>query len=327
MDKIRWGILGAGRISSWFSTGLAACPEAEKYAVGSSSQEKADDFCRKNGWARGYASYEALLADPAVDAVYIGTPVRYHYEWAKKALEAGKPVLCEKAFTTNAAQAEALCALAREKGLFLMEAVWTKCLPVYRRTRQWLSEGLFGEIQAVDLRFYSKGQRGHRILNPEIAGGALLDLGIYPIMYACTFLGYAPSQIETCAILDPTGVDNMSSIVLRYPGGRFANITTGLAPERIYGAYVQGTKGRLLIEGENFIQATHAEVRGWDGTTIAACDGPFRANGYEFEAEEVMRCLHAGLTESPLAPLEESLAVMRIADECRRQWGLHYRFE
>ena len=197
-QKIRIGVIGAGRMAGWFSEGLTVVTDAVRYAVGSRSEEKAQEFADRYGYEKAYGSYEAVLQDPEVDLVYIATPIREHYANIRAALEAGKPVLCEKSLTVNAAQAEEVVALARSKGLFLMEAVWTLCQPVYRKIREWASEGLLGEIQAADGCFYTAAGKGHRLYNAETGGGALLDLGFYPVTYACSFLGMHPEQ--TCRI-------------------------------------------------------------------------------------------------------------------------------
>ena len=213
-QKIRIGVIGAGRMAGWFSEGLTVVTDAVRYAVGSRSEEKAQEFADRYGYEKAYGSYEAVLQDPEVDLVYIATPIREHYANIRAALEAGKPVLCEKSLTVNAAQAEEVVALARSKGLFLMEAVWTLCQPVYRKIREWASEGLLGEIQAADGCFYTAAGKGHRLYNAETGGGALLDLGFYPVTYACSFLGMHPEQILSHTIIGAAGVDYIDSIVL-----------------------------------------------------------------------------------------------------------------
>lgn len=328
MKKINWGILGAGRMSGWFSEALAALPEeACLYAVASRSEEKAQGFAEKYGYQKAYGSYEAILRDPAVDVIYIGTPVKEHFHHIVMCLEAGKPVLCEKSLTVNAAQAKEAVRLAREKKLFLMEAVWTKCQPVFLKIQEWLKSGLLGEVKAADIRFYTKAGRSHRLFRHETAGGAFLDLGCYPVMYANALFGSAPVSVQSHTIMAEERVDMMDSIVLSYAGGGFAHLSCGLGTEKVASLYVMGTKGRILIQDEFFFQAQKAEVIGYDNEVLASFEGPFLKNGYEFEALDVMRCLREGRTESELVRPDDSIAVMEILDQCRENAGFRFDFE
>lgn len=327
MKQIKWGIMGAGRISGWFSTALSALPDADRYAVGSRDLAKGQRFAQEYGFKKVYGSYEELVQDPDVDIIYIGTPIRYHYDALLLALHAGKHVLCEKAFTVNAAQANEVCALAREKNLFLMEAMWTKCQPAYRKMLTWIRDGLIGDIQSVEARFFTKSGNGHRLFRHEIAGGALLDLGIYPLTAACDILGYQPEKVISCAALGKERIDYSSSTLLTYPNGAYASVSSGLGLSKMISLFIIGTKGRICIEKEPFFQAEHVEAWGYDDTLLDSFDGKFMKNGYEFEAIEVMDCLRHGKTESDLAPLHETLATMALMDKMRAQWGMKYDFE
>ncbi len=325
--QIKWGYMGAGRIASWFAEGMAAAKEAVLYAIGSRTLEKAKGFAEAYNVEKAYGSYEELVADPEVDIIYIAVPVRYHYECIKLAFDAGKNVLAEKSITVNASQARELMGLAKEKNLFFMEAMWTKCQPVYLKIQEWIQTGLLGEIRAVDARFYTKAGTGHRLFQHDLAGGALLDLGIYPITYACAVLGYAPKSIRCNGMVGSENVDYLDSIVLEYENGAFANLTCGLGNEKMTGLYIQGTKGRIRLEEETFFQAAKAEAYDMDNQAIAVFESPFLKNGYEYEAMEVMECLRQGKKESEKVPMTETLAVMEIMDECRRQIGLKFDFE
>lgn len=327
MKKIRWGLMGAGRISGWFATALAAAQGAEKYAIASRTLEKGQEFAEKYGFEKAYGSYEEMLADPKVDVVYIGTPVREHFGHIMMCLNAGKHVLCEKSLTVNAEQAKRAAALAREKKLFFMEAMWTKCQPVFRQIKQWVAEGLLGEVQAVDIRFYTQSGKGHRLYKHELAGGALLDLGYYPVTYACELLGYQPKKIQNHAIIGAQNVDYLDSVVLEYEAGRFAHLSCGLGAEKMVSLYILGTKGRISMQEEYFFQAQKAELVNFDNEVIASCEIPFLQNGYEYEAMEVMECLEKGLTESDKVKLDDTVAVMEILDICRKQIGFKYDFE
>lgn len=352
--KIKIGVIGAGRMAGWFSEGLTVVEDAVRYAVGSRTLEKAQAFADKFGYEKAYGSYDEILQDPAVDLVYIATPIREHYDNIKAALEADKPVLCEKSLTVNAAQAEEVVALARSKGLFLMEAMWTRCQPVYRRIKEWVDSGLLGEIKAADGCFYTAAGKGHRLYNAATGGGALLDLGFYPVTYACSFLGMKPDQIHSHTIMgtkpvknemqaskdnaaasaqpgtgktDDAPVDFIDSIVLTYANGGFAHLSTGLGEKKRATMYLMGTKGRVTLQEDLFFQAQQAQAVSFDNEVLASIDEPFLKNGYEYEAIEAVRCLQEGRTESELVPLDDSVAVMRILDTCRANAGFKFPFE
>ena len=326
-QKIRWGYMGAGRIAGWFATGMSVLEDAQLYAIASRTLEKAEKFAKEYGFDKAYGSYEEMLQDPEVDIVYVATPVAEHYRCVKMCLEAGKNVLCEKALTVNAAQAEELVKMAREKNLFFMEAAWSKCHPVFLKIKEWISSGLLGEIQSVEARFYTLAGEGHRLYKRELAGGALLDLGFYPIMYACAFMGHEPKRIISHMAIGEKNVDYLDSVILEYEGGKFAHLSSGLGCERSISAYILGTKGRILLQDEFFFQATKVTAYDFDNHVLATFEGPFLKNGYEFEALEAMECLRAGKTESEKVPLDETLAIMKILDTCRENAGFRYDFE
>lgn len=325
--KIRWGFMGAGRIAGWFATGMSVLEDAERYAIASRTLEKGERFAREYGFSRAYGSYEEMLKDPDVDIVYVATPVAEHYSCVKRCLEAGKNVLCEKALTVNAVQAAELVEMAREKNLFFMEAAWTKCQPVFLKVKEWVESGLIGDIQGMDVRFYTKAGEGHRLYSHELAGGALLDLGFYPVMYACALMGHDPKQIISHMAIGEKRVDYLDSIILEYEGGGFAHLSCGLGCDKEVSAYISGTKGRIAIRDEFFFQATKVTAYDFDNNVLAEFEGPFLQNGYEFEAIEAMECLRAGLKESKKVPLDETLAVMKILDICRKNAGFQYDFE
>lgn len=325
--KIRWGYMGAGRIAGWFATGMSVLEDAELYAIASRTLEKGENFAKEYGFTKAYGSYDEMLNDSKVDIVYVATPVAEHYSCVKKCFEAGKHVLCEKSLTVNAAQAMELIAMGREKNLFFMEAAWTKCQPVFLKIKEWVESGLIGEVQGIDACFYTLAGEGHRLYKHELAGGALLDLGFYPVMYACTMMGHEPKRIISHTIMGEKRVDYLDSIVLEYEDGRFAHLSCGLGPERRVSAYILGTKGRISLNDEFFFQATKVTAYDFDNRVLAEFDGPFLKNGYEFEAIEAMECLRAGLKESPKIPLDDTLAVLKILDVCRENAGFRYDFE
>ena len=325
--EIRWGLMGTGRIAGWFAKALTVADGAVCYAAASRTKEKAEAFAGEFGFARAYGSYEELLKDDAVDVVYIATPVREHYHNIKMCLEAGKHVLCEKSLTVNGAQAREVVALAREKQLFFMEAMWTKCQPVFKAIRQWVNDGVIGEVRAVDTSFYTATGTNHRLYRHELAGGALLDLGYYPVTCACAFLGYHPTAVQSHSVIGNGNVDYLDSIILEYENGSFAHLSTGLGAEKTAGLYILGTKGRISVHDEFFFQAQRAQAVDFGNNVLASCEEPFLMNGYEYEAMEVMDCIRDGKTYSELVTLDDTVAVMDILDQCRAKAGFRYSFE
>ncbi len=320
-SPVRWGILGTGRIARIFCHTLQALPQAEIYAVGSRSQEKAESFGREQGAAVHYGSHAEFVNDEKIDIVYVATPIGSHYGDVKRCLLAGKHVLCEKAFTRTSEEAQELYALAKERNLFLMEAMWTKCQPVYRKIMEWKRDGMFGKIQGVEARFYTCATKDHRLMKDKNQGGALLDLTIYPMMYACSLLGYEPKHISAMAVKGKDEVDVMDSIQFSYSDGSFASLTGGLACQRQVSLYIHGTKGRVLLEQEHFYKAQKASLIDWDNQPIEEFDGAFSVDGYEYEAIEAMECIRRGRTGSALAPIEETLKLISLMEECKKQWS------
>lgn len=323
---IKWGIMAAGSIAESFAGDLAHAKNGEAYAIGSRNLEKAEAFAAKFGIPKAYGSYEELVADPDVDAVYVATPHPYHKENVMTALRAGKAVLCEKPFTVNASELEELVAYARERKLFLMEAMWTRFLPVIRRVREWLAAGRIGEVRLVkaDFGFDAGWNPAGRLLNPELGGGALLDAGIYPISFASMVLGPHPQSVQSSAHLGATGVDEHFSVLLTYGNGAIASLNGAVRLAIGNDAYIHGTNGKIYVPG--FLNATSATlyVDGEEPETVRD-DRVFK--GYTYEAEAVGQALHAGLTESSDISLDESLSILRLMDQIRGQWGLKYPFE
>jgi predicted dehydrogenase len=319
----RWGILGTGWIASLFATDLALLPDARLVAVGSRTQARADEFSLEFGGVRGYPTYAELVADPEVDAVYVASPHPSHHEDVLLAIEAGKAVICEKPFTLNAAQARELVDAARARGTFLMEAMWTRFLPHMVRVRELLAAGAVGEVRAVyaDHGQWFERNREHRLFAPDLGGGALLDLGVYPISFASMVLG-TPSRVT--AVSDPafTGVDGQTSILLQHNGGAHAVLTCTLEAASPVTATIVGTDARIEIDRTWYAPTTFRLVTR-DGAVTEYAE-PCAPRGMQHEAAEVTRCLRAGLLESPLMPLDETVAIMATMDEARAQIGLTY---
>jgi predicted dehydrogenase len=321
--KIRWGILGTGNIAKTFATGLSVLPDAELVAVGSRSTEAAAAFGERFDVPRRHDSYEALASDPQVDVVYVATPHSMHKQNSALCLEAGKAVLCEKPFTLNAAEAAELIGLARERGLFLMEAMWTRFLPAMSRVRQLLADRAIGEprMLTADFGFRTRVNPQGRLFDPALGGGALLDVGIYPVSLASMVFG-TPARVTSMAELGETGVDEQAAIILGYKGGQLALLSTAIRTNTPQVAYIMGTDGMLKIHRQSWRPTTL--TLGAAGEEPQLIEEPYTGNGYNYEATEVMRCLREGRTESALMPLDETLAIMRTLDELRGQWGLRY---
>jgi predicted dehydrogenase len=323
MKTIRWGILGLGTIAKAFVTGLRAIPDAEVVAVGSRSADKARTFAAEYGVARAHGSYAELAGDPAVDVIYIATPHPMHVAEVELCLSAGKAVLCEKPMGVNAKHVERMIRIARDKKIFLMEAMWTRFLPLMVQVRTWLKEGAIGEPRqvAADFGFRGPWEPEGRLLNRNFAGGGLLDVGIYPIAFAAMVFGAKPSHISGFAHVGQTGVDEQAAMIVGYPDGGSASLRCGIQTQTAQQARIDGTAGSIIIHGE-FWKGTSATLLSAARNETVDCS--FIGNGYEYEAIEVGRCLRAGLTESPTVSLDESLAIIRILDELRRQCGITY---
>jgi predicted dehydrogenase len=324
MSSVRWGVVGTGGIASRFVRDLRLLPDATVLAVGSRRQVTADEFAREHDVPRAHSSYDALVADDEVDAVYVATPHPGHHGAALLAIEAGKAVLVEKPFTLNAAEAADLVAAARTRGVFLMEAMWTRFLPHMARVRELLASGALGEVRAVTAEHgqWFAPDPSHRLFAPELGGGALLDLGIYPVSFTSMVLG-TPSRVT--AVSEPafTGVDATTSLLLEHDDGAHGVVTTTLAAVGANAASVVGTEARIEIE-RVWYSPTSFTLVGRDGTVLERFDEPHEGHGLRHQAAEVGRCLREGRLESEVMPLDESVAIMRTLDEVRRQIGLTY---
>ncbi|SEF15756.1 Gfo/Idh/MocA family protein [Jiangella alba] len=325
MTRTRWGIIGTGGIAAAFARDLQVVDDAEVVAVGSRSDESASDFAGRLDVARSYGSYEKLVDDPDVDVVYVATPQTAHAANVRLALEAGKPVLCEKPFTVNAAEARDLVELARERGLFLMEAMWTRFLPHFRRIDELLRAGALGEITTVvaDHGQAIPADPGHRLQRADLAGGALLDLGIYPVSLASYVLG-RPDGVSAAGTLSARGVDAQTSAVFTYASGAHAVVTTTLRARTANRAVITGTEARIEIDDVWYAPTSFSLLR--PGAEPERFE-PATGGGLRHQAVEVGRLLRDGATESDVMPLDETVAIMATLDEIRRQIGLRFPTE
>jgi predicted dehydrogenase len=258
-----------------------------------------------------------------VDAIYVATPHSCHLENTVLALTAGKAVLCEKPFTINAREAEQAVAFARVKKLFLMEAMWTRCFPLMEKLRELLAGKTIGEVRMLtaDFGFRAEYHEEERLFNPVTSGGALLDVGVYPISLASMIFG-APTRIASHAQLGPTGVDEEAAIILSHAQGQLAVLSTAIRLETPQEAIIMGTAGRIRVHSPWWRPTAMTISR--EGRSDELMEFPFAGNGYQFEAAEFMGCLRTGKLESRLMPLDETLSIMRTLDAIRAQWGLRY---
>jgi predicted dehydrogenase len=320
---IRWGILGTGAIAAAFATALRQVTDATLFAVGSRSQTSADDFAQTHDVGRAFASYAELAADPDVDVVYIASPHTAHFEHTMLCLGAGKHVLCEKPFALNSTQTEQMVALAKHNGLFLMEAMWMRFIPLIIELRRRVDAGEIGPVRMIQADFGFRAPRNphSRLFNPELAGGALLDLGIYPLAFSALLLG-APTEITSLANIGTTGVDEQSAYVLKHEGGELSVLASALRTQTSMSAWVYGTDGRIHLPKQFWRAKEMVLYR--NEMEPESIHLPYTGNGYQFEAQEVVDCLRAGKTESEIMPLRDSEALMGTMDTIRRQWGLTY---
>ena len=322
-DKVRWGILGTGKIARAFATALQDVPDAVLAGVASRSRDKAEAFAAEFHAGAAYGSYEALAAASSIDLVYVATPHPQHLDNALLALGAGKGVLVEKPFTMNAREAGTVIAAARAKGLFLMEAMWTRFMPALAEVKRLIAAGEIGEVRQVvaDFGFTATFGPEHRVFNPELGGGALLDLGIYPLSIAASLLGPVV-DVKAQATLGPTGVDVQTGFTLKHAGGAMSVCSCSFLARTPGELTVSGARGHIRMN-TMFHRARSITVALEDGST-RTIDTPYLGNGYVHEAIEAQRCWRDGLLESPGMTHDETLALMRVMDEIRRQIGLHY---
>ena len=325
-DKIKWGILGTGRIARSFAVALNYLEDVELYGIASRSGEKAEAFSREFSVPKSYSSYESLAAARDIDVVYIATPHSLHKENCLMCLEHGKAVLCEKPFTINAAEAATVIDFARRRQLFLMEAMWTRFIPAAIKLKELIEDNVIGDIQYL----FAGGailpgfEPDFYVFRKELGGGVLLDAGVYLVSLASWLLGF-PDRIQSAAGLSRRGVDDHDALLLEYDGGAIASLYVSMRTRSRPDITVLGSKGKIYVHPPLFcpskITLTLFDA---EETEITL---PIESNGYQFEIMEVNRCLQEGKTESGVMPLDETLAIMRIMDEIREQIGLKYPME
>lgn len=322
MEKIKVGIIGAGRIATKMAAALAPLTNAEVNAVSSRTLSKAEDFAAKYGIPKAYGSYEEMLCDPEIDLVYVATPHSHHFQHAHLAIEHGKPVLVEKSFTANARLARELLDFAHEKKVFITEAIWTRYMPMSHKIGELLASGVIGKPWNMTATLcYPVGYKD-RIMLPELCGGALLDLGVYVLNFARMYFGTDIVRTVSNCHKGETGVDLMESISLSYADGKMANLQVGCYTYNDRQGIINGTEGYIRVDNINCPEV----VEVWKGYKMVEryTKPDTQVNGYEWQVLECKRCIEEGLLESPMMPHDETIAIMEEMDALRAEWGVVY---
>ena len=316
------GILGAGRIAGTVAATLAQMQEMDCVAVASRSLQKAKAFAERFGFQKAYGSYEEMLSDPEVELVYIATPHSHHFEHIMLCLGSGKHVLCEKAFTMNGDQASRAAEEAEKRGLYLAEAIWTRYMPSRRIIDNVLASGAIGTPNTLTANLSYVIHHKERIYRPELAGGALLDIGVYGLNFALMHFGTDIASIGSAVQMTGEGVDAMESITIFYNDGRMAVLTHSIYARSDRKGIIHGDKGYMVIENINNPQSV--SVYDLNDQLVERYDVPAQISGYEYQFLEAERCIRAGKTQSESMPLSETVYVMDVMDDLRAQWGMVY---
>lgn len=319
------GIIGAGAIAKVIPECTKDLKDIHVTAIASRSIKKAEDFAETYNIKNAYGSYEELLSNSEIDLVYIATPHSHHFAHMKSCLEAGKNVLCEKAFTMNAKEAEEIIKLAKEKNLYLAEAIWTRYMPSRKIIDKVIASNVVGKITnlTANLSYYLMDKE--RLLSPELCGGALLDVGVYPLNFALMHFGKDIEKIESSVKFTDTKVDAFNSICIYYKDGKIAQLSSGLYARSDRKGIFWGEKGYIVVENINNPNAIN--VYDFKDSLIASYSVPPQVNGYEYEVIEAYECIKNKKTESSSMPLSESLYVMKLLDSLRKDWNFKYPME
>ena len=332
MDTIGWGILGPGNIVRRFMNDLPRCKGVKLAAVGSRSANKAKEFADQYHFEKSWGSYEELIRDESVDIIYVATPHPFHREQAILCMEAGKAVLCEKPVAVNASQTREMVECARKNNVFFMEGMWTRHFPV----KEIIDSGVLGQVTLIQADFgFGRWDHGKvsnssgRLYAPELAGGSLLDVGVYCVSFASYITGMQPSKIEAISTMVETGVDGMTVCLFQYENGGAAMLQSSIVQSTRQTAMIYCEHG--AIEIPNFWNPSRAIIQyNQPSVRREVIEIPFNddgATGFNFEVEEAMNCLRVGLKESPRMTWQESIDVMRTMDRIRGKIGLRYAFE
>lgn len=325
LKKFNIGIMGAGNIAGVMAATVKKMKNAKLYAVASREQVKADVFAGRYGCKKAYGSYEDLVKDKKVDLIYIATPHSEHYENAKLCITNGKAVLCEKAFTANAQQARELIDLAREHHVLIAEAMWIRYMPMLTTIQQVIGSGVIGEPKMLTANLGYAINHVKRLTDPALAGGALLDVGIYPLNFAVMLFGHSIEKIDASCTYTETGVDEQESITLHYRDGKMAVLSSSMLSLSDRKGIIYGTRGFAVVENINNFES----IAVYDASykQVAFYKRPKQITGYEYEVEACMRALKSGEIECQEMPHSETIRMMQMMDDIRSGWGIVYPFE
>lgn len=323
--KTRIGIIGCGWIAEKMAITLQGMENVQAYAIASRDIFKARNFAKQWNFTHAYGSYEEMLDDEGVDLVYIATPHSHHYDHTRLSLLKGKPVLCEKSFTANAKQAEALIQLAKEKNLFLTEAIWTRYMPLSQTIRELIDSGVIGQPILLTANLGYPNYDWERMHKPELAGGALLDLGVYTLNFAAMAFGTDIVKTTSTCIKSATGIDSQNSITLEYADEKMAVLNSSLLAKSDRQGIISGDKGFMIVENINNPQ--QVRVYDEDYRLKATYDCPPQITGYEYQVYASIEAMNNGWLESPYMPHAETLRIMQQMDALRKEWGIIYPFE
>lgn len=322
---MKFAILAPGKIAAKMAQAVSGLSDVEKYAVASRNVDRAEKFAEEWGFEKAYGSYEEMLADEEVELVYVASPHSHHYEHARLCLEYGKNVLVEKAFTVNANQAKELIDMAERKGLLLAEAIWTRYMPSRKMIKDLVDGGVIGEVTSLTANLGYILSHVERLQKPELAGGALLDLGVYPINFAKMVFDGNVTGVQSTAVMSPLGVDYANSITLTFEGGKMAVLHSNMLALTDRQGTIFGDKG--FMEVQNINNCEEIRVFDKDRNLINVYPVPAQINGYEYEVLSCIKAIREGKTECEEMPHSEILEVMQLLDTIRGQWGMKYPCE
>lgn len=318
-------ILGAGNIANMMAQTIASMNKVTSYAVASRDLKKAERFAVKYQFQKAYGSYEELVNDPEVDLIYIATPHSFHFEHAKLCISHKKPVLCEKPFMVNAKQAKEIIEYAKEQGVFITEAMWTRYMPMREKIKEVLESGVIGTAHMLTANLGYKIDTVPRLREPELAGGALLDVGVYTLNFASMVFGDDISDVTSTCTYTDTGVDEQNSITITYKDGKMAVLNSSMKVLSDRKGIIHGSKGFIIIENINNFESI--TVYNEEYQEIACYPCPRQITGFEYEVEASMRAIMNGELECPQMPHDETMLMMQIMDNLRSEWDITYPCE
>lgn len=316
------GILGAGRIAATLAETMNKMPEVECYGVASRDLEKAKAFAKEHGFQHAFGSYEGMLADEKIELIYIATPHSHHYGHMKMCLEAGKHILCEKSFTVNEKQAVEIFRIAEEKKLLVTEAIWTRYMPSRKIINDLLDQKVIGDVKKMTANLNYPLLDKERIVKPELAGGALLDVGIYPLNFAYMHFGDQIKKVTSAVEMTDAGVDGENAMILHYEDGRMAVLNSGIRGKSDSEGVFYGSTGCMIVENINNPESV--KIYNTERNLVREIKVPEQISGYEYEISETISCITQGKLECSSMPHEETLKMMRVMDGLRADWGMSY---